>query len=184
MSPNRSEAQTDWTSHAACAGRLTNMWFPEAGDGAPAKAICATCPVAACCLTTAIARHETHGIWGGAGGDLLRGLARAYRSATHDPGHIDADCTCGWCKAATRHFTNLAGGHRRAVSERNGPGATHARRITYNRGCRCEACRFAATAEGQALAAAGIDPARWFNTHDRPTSRRPVVEALRQTSAA
>lgn len=29
------------------------------------------------------------------------------------------------------------------VLNRNGPGATHGLRVTYNRGCRCRPCRFA-----------------------------------------
>ncbi|MBO0863470.1 MAG: WhiB family transcriptional regulator [Mycobacterium sp.] len=171
-----------WTEAAACRGQPSAKWFPQIGNGADAKAICARCPVREPCLIAAVAGHETHGIWGGAGGDLLRGLERAYRARTHDPCHRHPDCTCRWCTALRRHFAALDGGHRptlEPVVDRNGPNATHGRRVTYNRGCRCGACRFAATAEGQALDHAGIDTAAWWSVHDNPTSRYQVVNAIR-----
>lgn len=56
------EANRDW-------------WFPERGEStAPAKAICARCPVIEPCLQWALENRE-EGIWGGTSGRERRGVA-------------------------------------------------------------------------------------------------------------
>jgi WhiB family redox-sensing transcriptional regulator len=56
----------DWRDDALCAGRETDVWFPE-GDQPTiiAKSICRRCPVRADCLAHAIEQGERYGIWGG-----------------------------------------------------------------------------------------------------------------------
>ncbi len=55
-----------WQDSAACIGADTAIFFPESGDPVgPAKAICRACPVREQCLTDALNRGETHGVWGG-----------------------------------------------------------------------------------------------------------------------
>lgn len=57
-----------WQAEAACAGRDPDLFFADArGDAslvAAAKELCGSCPVAAACLTHAVAYGEV-GIWGG-----------------------------------------------------------------------------------------------------------------------
>lgn len=142
-----------------------SLWFPvrpvaddDAGDendsadslGAEAKAVCARCPVRADCLLDAIDRGETVGVWGGAGGDHLRHLARVRHG-----GDVDA-----WETAIARHFAGLAQlvdpdpAVVLHVVDRNGPGATHGLLVTYNRGCRCGACEWAAADDSRRVVAA------------------------------
>lgn len=56
----------DWRDDALCAGRETEVFFPE-GDQPTiiAKSICRRCPVRADCLAHAIENGERYGIWGG-----------------------------------------------------------------------------------------------------------------------
>lgn len=68
----------DWHRHAACKG-LTHLFFAthdpdeSLGDNISdsfgltkrARAVCATCPVRAECLTYAMDNSERHGVWGG-----------------------------------------------------------------------------------------------------------------------
>jgi WhiB family redox-sensing transcriptional regulator len=57
-----------WAESAACSYTDPDLWFPEQGQAAmarAAKAICAACPVRAECLGYALRRGEVHGIWGG-----------------------------------------------------------------------------------------------------------------------
>ena len=50
----------------ACAAADPDLFFPLPGEStAPARAICASCPVRAACLERARARGERYGIWGG-----------------------------------------------------------------------------------------------------------------------
>lgn len=125
-----------WEDRAACTGLDPDLWFPdldEGGDnhGTTAKAICAQCPVPGPCLEAALERGEEHGIWGGAGGDQMRWLRRKYRAGGTT-----------WTQALAAHIANLTGATN-TVIDRNGPNATHGLRVTYNRGCRCRACRWA-----------------------------------------
>jgi WhiB family redox-sensing transcriptional regulator len=55
-----------WHARAACAGKGPDLFFPERGDSsAPAKALCAACPVQRQCLDVALADASVRGIWGG-----------------------------------------------------------------------------------------------------------------------
>lgn len=67
---------TEWEKQAACAGKPTEMWFPEVSSNARrtkaaiavenrARRTCALCPVRSECLTEAVKRQEEYGIWGG-----------------------------------------------------------------------------------------------------------------------
>lgn len=61
----------EWRLRTACRDEDPELFFPE-GNTTPAliqseraRAICATCPVAARCLAYALERDERHGVWGG-----------------------------------------------------------------------------------------------------------------------
>jgi WhiB family redox-sensing transcriptional regulator len=78
--------RTEWQDEAACRGTDTDVFFPAAeADAGPAKAICATCPVADACLEHAIATRQPEGIWGGLTATerhrLLRRRQKAARKA-------------------------------------------------------------------------------------------------------
>ena len=69
----------DWRALAACRGLDPDLFFAERGDTLTvrnARAVCATCPVAAECLEFAIANDETVGMWGGLCGNELRAEKR------------------------------------------------------------------------------------------------------------
>lgn len=61
----------DWREQALCAGKETNLFFPESGLNAAIrqsrmmKAFCKACPVRIDCLHYAINTEEPFGIWGG-----------------------------------------------------------------------------------------------------------------------
>jgi len=56
----------DWVGQAACRGIAASVFFTERGEmTAPAKAICAACPVTAECLDYALRTKQKFGIWGG-----------------------------------------------------------------------------------------------------------------------
>lgn len=78
---------TDWRALAACRDLDPELFFPVGTPGspayeamaAPARAVCAGCPVAAECLDEALATGS-EGIWGGfdeAGRRALRASAAA-----------------------------------------------------------------------------------------------------------
>jgi WhiB family redox-sensing transcriptional regulator len=125
---------------AACADPDSDIdFFPEVVEGqdnhgADAKAACAQCPALVACLEGALDRREEFGIWGGAGEDQRRDLGRAYRKRHAIPE--------AWTAKLAQHIARLDGADVGVVN-RNGPNATHGLRVTYNRGCRCRACRFA-----------------------------------------
>lgn len=132
--PAPTTTTTGWRARSACNGLDPAIFFPEieeGGDnhGAEAKAVCATCPVVETCLVDAIESGQDVGIWGGTGESLRRWLARAWRAGGET-----------WTAALDAHLATLHGEHRPVV-DRNGKGATHGLRSTYNRGCRCRACR-------------------------------------------
>ena len=58
-----------WADDAACKGVDPDLFFPEqtgpGGDGAKAKAICATCSQVGPCLEYALVNRERYGVWGG-----------------------------------------------------------------------------------------------------------------------
>ena len=57
----------EWQAQAACKNiSQPDIFFPGRGESsAPAKAICAGCPVRAECLDYALSHGERVGIWGG-----------------------------------------------------------------------------------------------------------------------
>lgn len=66
---------------AACRGLDPDLFFPERGASlAPAKAVCATCPVTEACLEYALEHHEP-GVWGGTGDIERRRIRRERRDA-------------------------------------------------------------------------------------------------------
>lgn len=72
-----------WHRHAACRTAPPSLFFPERGDPtAPAKAICAKCPVLVECRAYALdAGPVLHGIWGGMSGRERQRLHRARSAA-------------------------------------------------------------------------------------------------------
>lgn len=66
-SPNTYEA-AEWLAYAVCAKPDAVSMFPDASNAphiAAAKEHCDICPVRIECLSSALARGEQHGIWGG-----------------------------------------------------------------------------------------------------------------------
>lgn len=54
----------DWRKHAACRGMGASLFFTSKGESlAPAKAVCAICPVRLPCAHEGA--EERFGIWGG-----------------------------------------------------------------------------------------------------------------------
>lgn len=132
----------------ACAGHPLDLWFPvrhRGGDnhGRTAKSICRGCPIRVDCLTGAVARNEQHGIWGGAGEADRRVLRRAWRVGGP-----------AWLTALGAHFDRLDGVDA-PVPLSHGAGATHGRRVTYARGCRCPECSLAAVLDDDTMARLG-----------------------------
>jgi WhiB family redox-sensing transcriptional regulator len=125
-----------WEPLAACLNHPNpGWWWPERGNGATsasaaAKAVCVACPVIRPCLEAALENREEHGIRGGAGGDQMRWLRRAWLQG----GAV-------WDTAFEAHLGQLDG--ETGPVNRNGPGATHGLAVTYARGCRCRPCRLA-----------------------------------------
>lgn len=95
-----------WRDRGACKGQ-TDVMFPEDGQSAaPAKAICATCPVTAECLAFAMDEREDYGVWGGLSARDRRMLRRGERtSATEDELTDGYRPTCGTLhgRAVHRH---------------------------------------------------------------------------------
>ena len=74
----------DWRQDGACRGADVNVFFPETEDDeavAPAKAICASCPVRVECLEFALATRQDDGVWGGLTETERRRLRRRRREA-------------------------------------------------------------------------------------------------------
>lgn len=73
MPVTRRSADADWRSRGACGGHNPDLFFPSEDalaelvrvQEATAKAICRSCPVAGVCLSTALARRWSYGVWGG-----------------------------------------------------------------------------------------------------------------------
>ena len=78
---------SDWREDAACSGRELVLFFGPDGERArerqirerEARAVCATCPVRAECLTFAVERPEKYGTWGGANEDERALIRRRLR---------------------------------------------------------------------------------------------------------
>lgn len=185
MTDGRYNPDDDWRTDAACRGS-TGLFFqpcthyrqPEGTtcevcgllvDRRPrpagerwspntAAAICATCPVRIECLTYAVDAGEHHGIWGGAGGYVLRRLTRARRRVDHD---YQPDCDCEACDLMTAHLN----GER---VNGNTDGITHGLPGNYGRGCRCARCTLSRTTTGVLLIAAGWKIADWWDSTGLP----------------
>lgn len=180
-----------WQRRAACAGLGNARWFADTDDGQgahaqQAKQVCASCPVAPICLDAALEQHEDWGIWGGAGEAERRTFARCRPARPHGPDPADG-CPCRWCSEWARHRVNLdaiAAGSRNTGSpgDRNGPGATHGRRATYARGCRCPACISSASVIGQALTRSGVNTSQFWT--ERVDPHRSADEQARQFAVA
>lgn len=70
--------------NAACAGKDTDLFFPEAGKDflgriAEAKAVCNTCPIVADCLSWATENDE-QGIWGASTYEERKRMSRRRRT--------------------------------------------------------------------------------------------------------
>lgn len=147
-----------WLGRAACRGADPSVFFPhrptgnvtdeeraardedpEHNLGVEAKRVCARCPVLRECLEDAIERREEHGIWGGAGENWRRQLARAYRAGpeTWEPALAEHVARLDQLTASEENYGSVV------AIDTNGPGATHGLASTYARGCRCRPCKYA-----------------------------------------
>jgi WhiB family redox-sensing transcriptional regulator len=86
--PGKQDGADDsaWIAHAACRGVPTSLFYPTRGEvlSALVRGLCQCCPVAEQCLSTALARHDSYGVWGGHTGDQRRPLRRAWLKAKSD----------------------------------------------------------------------------------------------------
>lgn len=75
--------QQDWARLAACVGADPEPFHPDKHTRRAAiraaKAVCASCPVAAECLADALDRDEEFGIWGGLEAHERKSLQRRTR---------------------------------------------------------------------------------------------------------
>ena len=130
---------------AACRHLPVDWWFPTRQPGAAnharlGKSICAACPIREACLVTALRNNEEHGVHGGAGEARRRVLRKAMLA---DPETFTAAMGAHW-----RAVDGVPERGDRALLTANGQGATHGRRSSFARGCRCEPCSLAASADG------------------------------------
>lgn len=151
----------DVLAAAGCAGLPPAWFFPEreAGQdnhGDQAKAACRVCPVREACLEGAVERNEPAGIWGGAG----EARRRQLRKVRGRPAILAATL-----RAHFRQLDGLPlGADERLLLQAFGAGATHGKRCTQAKGCRCEPCLMAASFEGVVKTL-------------RPRRKRPVRDA-------
>ena len=149
----------EWTKDAACRGMPPELFFPDRDEPIDeALTVCASCPVRMDCLEWALRTREDHGVFGGMSADRRRHL---WRAAKKGPGHYQ--------RALGREIAELGrrvSGHDddrpwvlerpcprcpstippgRHPIDRNGSGATCGNPSTYNKGCRCGACRWGKT---------------------------------------
>lgn len=79
------EASAAWRRQASCRTLDPSLFFPsgssgtEAVDIAAAKAICASCPVAAPCREYALRTNQEYGVWGGLDEEERRAIRRVWR---------------------------------------------------------------------------------------------------------
>jgi WhiB family redox-sensing transcriptional regulator len=122
--PDRTSAEVGWNRYDA---------------GRSAKAICAGCPLAAPCVTAAVARNERWAIWGGAGGGRRRALRRWWG-------------TEHWPDALAAHMRDLHGQRAQPDDDRwlkvGGAERECGKRGTFATGCRCDPCSVRAGVEG------------------------------------
>jgi WhiB family redox-sensing transcriptional regulator len=123
-SPIRVDVQpgSEWMSNAACRGMDANIFFPERGDDlAPARAICARCPVSNDCLIFAYTHPLiTAGVWGGTSHNERRRAGHHQKARSGPipmPGHGTnsgygrhrraGTTACDACKAAHSAYVRL-----------------------------------------------------------------------------
>lgn len=140
------QAVPAWFRLAHCRGAGTSLPYSTSPTDTVAfvREHCAHCPVLADCLdlaTTLPPAQAEHGVWGGLGEHGRRQFRRLRTTRTHDDPHVQPGCDCGWCVSLRKHHAGLED---HAPFESFGTGATHGRRVTYAKGCRCEACSIAA----------------------------------------
>lgn len=79
-----------WHAQAACRGRGTGAFFPSPGDSlTAARAVCASCPVQAECLSAAVADAGLQGFWGGTSERDRRLIRRELRRSRTPAGERD-----------------------------------------------------------------------------------------------
>jgi len=76
----------EWMEYAACKGEDPDIFFPVQADkdgvsdaAAPAKRICAACPVREACLEYAMRYRERYGVWGGTSASQRSRMRRRQR---------------------------------------------------------------------------------------------------------
>jgi WhiB family redox-sensing transcriptional regulator len=87
-------------SRAACSDHNPDLFFPSEDapaelvrvQEATAKAICRSCPVAGLCLSTALTRHMSYGVWGGLSAEDRKAVlaSRAKAQLTPSAGKLTA----------------------------------------------------------------------------------------------
>lgn len=84
-------AGRSWRHDAVCAQVDPELYFPEPGaPTAPAKRICAGCPVRVECLDYALTAREAHGVFGGLSAQERLRIVRQRRAAVvAEGGHSD-----------------------------------------------------------------------------------------------
>lgn len=102
------DARPDWHDHAACADDDVplDLFFPGRGEStAPARAVCADCPVRLECRSYAVELADAPvGIWGGTSARERRPLRRAVASSNRRRERVSAppataERLCGGCGA-------------------------------------------------------------------------------------
>jgi WhiB family transcriptional regulator, redox-sensing transcriptional regulator len=84
-------ASAGWASLGAYRDSDPDLFFPIASTGpalqqiAEAKAVCARCPVRACCLSYALETGQDAGVWGGASAEERRKIRSAGAAAGMPP---------------------------------------------------------------------------------------------------
>lgn len=66
----------NWRDNASCLGMDPEIFFPDEDKSAPAKAVCAACPVSSQCLDWAITSGQRYGVLGGMTAEERRSLKR------------------------------------------------------------------------------------------------------------
>jgi WhiB family redox-sensing transcriptional regulator len=79
----------EWQRRAACRGAGIRMFFPERGEPtAPARSVCAHCPVSDECRAFAVEDPDIVGVWGNTSGrerQRSRGRSRGPDRLVRDP---------------------------------------------------------------------------------------------------
>jgi WhiB family redox-sensing transcriptional regulator len=83
----------EWRHQAACRSADPELFFPISRTGAglaqveQAIRICQGCPVRVDCLTWALGRGMTHGVWGGLDEDQRQSMQRRSTQSRTSPDH-------------------------------------------------------------------------------------------------